>query len=144
MCRWRGFVVVLLLAAFANADDEPWQLNSLCPPSFEKVAGRCQFRSLYLQYDSLQNAGVGGLKTALPDIRDGFTPEQIDLGRLLFFDPLLSADGDMACSSCHQPDKGFSDGLGQSLGRHGHAMQRSAPSLWNSAFLKRFFLGCPR
>jgi cytochrome c peroxidase len=34
-----------------------------------------------------------------------------DLGRMLFFDPLLSGDGRRACASCHRPDKAFSDGL---------------------------------
>ena len=43
-------------------------------------------------YGSLQDAGVGGLKTGLPAWRDGFTPQQTDLGRYLFFAPLLSAD----------------------------------------------------
>ena len=41
--------------------------------------------------ERLRGAGVGGLKTALPPVRDGFSPQQIDLGRYLFFDPVLSA-----------------------------------------------------
>jgi cytochrome c peroxidase len=90
-------------------------------------------------YPSLQDSGVGGLKTGLPAYRDGFTPQQIDLGRYLFFDPVLSGDGTVSCASCHQPDLGFADGRGRSLGVSGRAMSRSAPSLWNVAFLQRFF-----
>jgi len=90
-------------------------------------------------YDSLQGQGLGGLKTALPAHRDGFTPQQIDLGRLLFFDPLLSADHSLSCASCHKPDQGFSDGKGRSVGIDGQVLQRSSPTLWNSAFLKTFF-----
>ncbi|MCP5128177.1 MAG: c-type cytochrome [Pseudomonadales bacterium] len=90
-------------------------------------------------YPSLENAGVGGLKTGLPAYRDGFSPQQIDLGRYLFFDPALSADGTVSCASCHQPDRGFADGRGRSVGVSGEAMRRSAPSLWNVAFGQRFF-----
>jgi cytochrome c peroxidase len=116
------------------------ELCKTCPPGFELTeAGICKLRSIYQQYASLRNSGVGGLKTALPDVRDGFTPQQIDLGRYLFFDPVLSGDGTVSCSSCHQPEKGFSDGLGQSVGIGGKKVKRSAPSLWNVAFLKLFF-----
>lgn len=114
-------------------------LTTHCPPGFEKVEQRCELRSLYQAYPSLQNGGVGGLKTGLPRYRDGFSPEQIDLGRYLFFDPLLSGDRDLSCASCHHPDKGFSDGRGRSIGAHGKELSRSAPSLWNMAFLNRFF-----
>ena len=44
------------------------------------------------------------------------TPERVELGRLLFFDPVLSANNRRACASCHQPDKGFTDGLAKSTG----------------------------
>ena len=100
---------------------------------------RCELRNLYQLYDSLGDRGVGGLKTALPTHRDGFSPQQIDLGRLLFFDPLLSADHSVACASCHNPRKGFSDGRARSVGIDGQRGSRSAPSLWNSAFLNAFF-----
>jgi len=117
-----------------------FRLADQCPPSFSLSAdNRCLLRNLYQLYNSLGNHGIGGLKTALPAHRDGFTPQQIDLGRLLFFDPLLSADNSLSCASCHDPDKGFGDGIGRSVGIHGQRNQRSAPSLWNSAFVKDFF-----
>ncbi len=117
-----------------------FELCKTCPPGFELTdEGICKLRSLYQQYVSLKNQGVGGLKTALPEVRDGFTPQQIDLGRYLFFDPILSKDGTVSCASCHQPEKGFSDGLDRSIGIGGQTVKRSAPSLWNMAFLKLFF-----
>lgn len=116
------------------------QLACHCPPGFElDTQNRCRLRSLYQQYESLQNGGVGGLKTALPEVRDGFTPQQIDLGRYLFFDPVLSPDSSLSCASCHNPDMGFSDGLGRSIGILKTPISRSAPGLWNTAFLKSFF-----
>jgi cytochrome c peroxidase len=115
-------------------------LNNHCPPGFElDENNRCINRNLYQQYESLENAGVGGLKTALPKIRDGFSPQQIDLGRYLFFDPILSLDSSVSCATCHQPDKGFSDGLAQSKGIKGKKVNRSAPGLWNVAFMHKFF-----
>lgn len=114
-------------------------LSEHCPPGFEEVAGRCELRSLYQMYPSLVGAGVGGLKTGLPRYRDSFTPQQIDLGRYLFFDPVLSGDGALSCASCHNPNMGFSDGRGQSVGAGQQVLPRSAPSLWNVAFQERFF-----
>ena len=81
----------------------------------------------------------GVLKPPLPEHRDGFSPQQIDLGRLLFFDPVLSADKNLSCANCHNPGLGFSDGMGRSVGARGQLSQRSAPTLWNSAFLQSFF-----
>lgn len=116
------------------------ELCSHCPPGFERTKqNTCELRSPYLQYESLQGKGVGGLKTALPPWRDGFSPQQIDLGRYLFFDPVLSADGSLSCASCHRPDQGFSDGRKTSVGKDGHQLKRAAPSLWNVAFLERLF-----
>ena len=115
-------------------------LSTSCPPGFELTEdGVCKLRSLYQQYESLENQGVGGLKTALPEARDGFTPQQIDLGRHLFFDPILSRDGTVSCATCHKPEQGLSDGLKQSIGILGQPVSRSAPSLYNVAFLKSFF-----
>lgn len=123
----------------ASADGAEFVLSADCPPGFELSAGHCELRTLYLMYPSLEGAGVGGLKTGLPAFRDGFSPQQIDLGRYLFFDPVLSADGSISCASCHNPEQGFADGLGRSLGIAGDPVARSAPTLWNVAFLKSFF-----
>ena len=115
-------------------------LRENCPPSFEKMPdGGCKLVTLYGFYDSVQGAGLGGTQTSLPQHRDGFTPQQIDLGRYLFFDPVLSKDGSISCASCHHPDRGFSDELPRSIGMGGEELARAAPSLWNVVFLKKFF-----
>ena len=115
-------------------------LSTRCPPSFERTPrGTCELRDLYQFYDSLEGAGLGGTQTALPANREGFTPAEIDLGRYLFFDPLLSGDRTLSCASCHRPDQGFSDGRPRSIGIGGQDVGRAAPTLWNVAFLKSFF-----
>lgn len=134
-----------LLALFALAGggmraaaEDTIALETVCPPGFELLpAGTCALRNLYQFYDSLQGAGIGGTRTHLPPNREGFTPKQIDLGRYLFFDPLLSADHESSCASCHDPELGFSDGRARAAGPEGVDVGRAAPTLWNVAFLKR-------
>lgn len=134
-------VVLLMLFVQAKADTaSAFKLAESCPPGFElSENNQCLLVNFYQLYDSVQGRGLGGTQTSLPKYRDGFTPQQIDLGRILFFDPALSKDGSMSCASCHQPDKGFSDGLGRSKGFEGRELTRSAPSLWNVAFLDKFY-----
>ena len=133
-------VGLLAYSGLLSADSSEFQLNAKCPPSFELVANnRCELRTLYQFYTSIQDRGVGGTHTALPPNREGFSPQQIDLGRYLFFDPILSGNRQVACATCHDPTQGFSDGRALSLGAHGDQADRSAPSLWNTAFLRSFF-----
>lgn len=138
-----GIIAALTWMNFSSHDrSSEIKLCTSCPPGFELTENnQCKLRSLYQLYESGNGneRGVGGLKTALPEVRDGFTPQQIDLGRYLFFDPILSKDGTVSCASCHQPDKGFSDGLKTSVGVNHTSLKRAAPSLWNVAFLKKLF-----
>ncbi len=123
-----------------TSSDINFELNPNCPPGFKLNANNgCISQNLYMQYDSPNDLGVGGLQTGLPPIRDSFTPQEIDLGRYLFFDPILSADGTMSCGTCHNPNKGFSDGMTTSLGRDNKKLKRAAPSLWNVGYLKKLF-----
>ena len=127
-------------AVTAQGAEEAWTLDERCPAGFAPDAdNRCRLVSLYREYPSLQGRGMGGLKIGLPKVRDGFTAQQIDLGRLLFFDPLLSGDGTVSCATCHQPDKGFGDGLPRSIGVDGSELNRSAPSLWNAGLQEIYF-----
>jgi cytochrome c peroxidase len=136
----RCVFALLCLNAGMAAHGADFALRQTCPPSFQKTdTEQCRLRTFYEFYDSVQGAGLGGTQTELPDHRDGFTPQQIDLGRYLFFDPVLSADGSVACASCHQPDLGFSDGRSRSVGIGGQEVPRAAPTLWNVAFLDSFF-----
>lgn len=57
------------------------------------------------------------------------TPEKVELGKLLFFDKRLSASNTMACATCHDPAKGWSDGLPRSADS-----ERNSISLFNIAY----------
>jgi len=128
-------------AAYVKPSDDPaFTLKTHCPPSFHLTEDNsCQFSNMYMMYKSLENVGTGGLRKGIPDPRDGFTPQEIDLGRYLFFDPALSKDGSMSCASCHDPDMGFADNRARSIGVTGEEVSRSAPTLWNSSFLNIYF-----
>lgn len=137
-------LAILVLFLFPVGNSETYvpipKLNTNCPPGFKKNAdNECIAQNLYMQYDSPHDIGVGGLQSGLPEVRDGFSPQEIDLGRYLFFDPVLSGDGTISCASCHDPNKGFSDGMVTSIGSNNHKLKRAAPSLWNVAYLKKLF-----
>jgi cytochrome c peroxidase len=61
------------------------------------------------------------------------TQEKVELGKLLFFDKQLSAGNTRACASCHDPAKGWSDGVPRNVGPKGE-LDRNSPSLFNSAY----------
>jgi cytochrome c peroxidase len=67
------------------------------------------------------------------------TPEKIALGEKLFFDGRLSADGTVACSSCHDPARAFTDGRPVSIGINDRAGQRNAPTILNALYNKSQF-----
>lgn len=62
------------------------------------------------------------------------TSEGVQLGRRLFYDPILSADSTMSCSSCHLPQGSFTDNKAVSTGIDGIAGRRSSMSLLNIAY----------
>lgn len=62
------------------------------------------------------------------------TAEGIELGRMLFYDPILSRDSTVFCGNCHQQRRGFTDGKAVSTGFAGRQGRRSAMSLANVGF----------
>jgi cytochrome c peroxidase len=67
------------------------------------------------------------------------TPEKIALGEKLFFDGRLSADGTVACSTCHDPARAFTDGRPTSIGIKGGVGQRNVPTVLNALYNKTQF-----
>jgi cytochrome c peroxidase len=67
------------------------------------------------------------------------TVEGVELGRKLFYDPILSKNGTISCASCHNPDFGFTDNGKQfSQGVDGIAGKRNSMPLFNLAWVDRF------
>jgi cytochrome c peroxidase len=78
------------------------------------------------------------------------TADAIELGHLLFYDPIVSSDRETACATCHSEAWGMSDGLPVSIGTGGgrlagpgrkgsNTTRRNAPTLWNVAYRSRLF-----
>jgi cytochrome c peroxidase len=67
------------------------------------------------------------------------TAEKIALGQKLFFDGRLSADGTVACSTCHDPARAFTDGRPTSIGIQGRVGQRNSPTILNALYNKTQF-----
>lgn len=67
------------------------------------------------------------------------TPGKVALGRSLFDDKRLSSDGNVSCSTCHQPEHAFTDGRRVALGARHRAGTRNTPTVLNSAYLTSLF-----
>src|SRR5262245_48652582 len=81
-----------------------------------------------------------GLDMYLPaPITNPLTREKVALGRQLFFDTRLSLDGMLACASCHNPARAFSDGRPVARGVNGAEGMRNAPALINRGYGESFF-----
>lgn len=67
---------------------------------------------------------------------NAFLAERVELGKSLFFDPILSADSTRSCASCHLPAFAFSDTTAFSLGVGNRVGIRNSPSLANVGYQK--------
>jgi len=80
------------------------------------------------------------LPSKAPEPKDNpMTPAKVELGKQLFFDPRLSVDGTVSCNSCHNVMAGGTDNRAVSVGVSGQKGGRSAPTVWNAAFLTTQF-----
>lgn len=112
--RLRVFLLLaFLLPVFAKANDS---LSSFV--GFEKLPTGIPFDlwSYYIPKDNL------------------ITAQKVELGRQLFFDARLSADGSVSCATCHNPKLGFTDGKRVAVGIGGRIGTRNSPTLLNSMF----------
>src|SRR6202521_5976373 len=100
------------------------------PPRIPKAGTLAKPRSL-LQV----GAPDGATRAAIPPDNPQ-TPEKIALGQKLFFDGRLSADETVACGTCHDPARAFTDGRPASIGIEGHIGKRNAPTVLNAMFNK--------
>lgn len=81
-----------------------------------------------------------GLDLYVPTPNDNrLSVPKIELGRKLFFDPMLSIDRSVACSSCHDPERAFTVNEGFAKGVNGHRTTRNPPALLNRAYGEAFF-----
>ncbi|MGH9841752.1 MAG: cytochrome-c peroxidase [Blastocatellia bacterium] len=98
----------------------------------------------------LEAENVRPIVAPIEPINNRSEVSRVELGYVLFFDPILSGDKTTSCSSCHHPDYGMADGLKKGIGAGGRGygaqragsgkeLQRNTPSLFNVAFNKLHF-----
>jgi len=93
------------------------------------------YESPFIFSDDFLNAGF--YANVLPR---NIAKQRANLGKLLFFDPALSANNLGACASCHLPEKAFTDGLKKSKGLVSNSlMERNSPTVINAVYADRYF-----
>ncbi len=119
--RWVGFGCLMLFASTAA-------LWSGC--RYERAEKTAEFQPEILPIPpQLPNYEAMRIPSDNP-----MTPEKIALGRQLFFDTRLSADGSRACYSCHVNEHGLTDGRALAIGALGKQLPRHSPTLWNIGY----------
>jgi len=116
-----GLIGVL---AFLFATAAPWSTACASEPTVLRGADGYEIKvPLGLDPDALSVPENNPLSAA-----------KVSLGEMLYFDARLSSDGTIACSSCHDPAKGFTDQKKVSSGVDGKTGTRNAPTVINTAF----------
>lgn len=146
-------VVMLLIPVVARAADAETTRPSRLPPrpertAAERVALARDLRSIYAGPVSSWpaphvDAGVdwkelGPVPPVIHPESNPFSTAKATLGRILFFDPRLSASGKLACVTCHEPLLGWADGRAVSE-PHGEIPGRNSPTILNAAFMPTLF-----
>ncbi len=84
--------------------------------------------------------GVFNANYFAPDFASHFTAERAQLGKMLFFDPLLSGNNSRSCASCHVPEKAFTDGNKKSVAFNFKGeVTRNAPTIINAGLQRALF-----
>jgi len=104
-------VVVALISAIAMAQG-----------SWRRGAGHCRMMGM-----------VETLPESMSSEANPSTRAKVDLGRMLFYDPRLSRNGNVSCNSCHDLMRYGVDGKPISIGHNGQQGSRNSPSVYNAA-----------
>jgi cytochrome c peroxidase len=121
---------LLLLAAILPACTAPDKARTTPPPAAPSAQAEWEAENPVRPLPAAPLGVAGELGDVLPRV----TPAKVRLGRWLFYDARLSADGKVSCASCHKPSAGFSERTPVSTGVAGLTGTRKAPPVLNAAF----------
>ena len=110
--KYLAIAAILAVSACARAAAPPWEADNPVRPIPEAPLGS---------------------DLSLGTLPEPPTPERVRLGRWLFYDTRLSADGTVACATCHRPEHAFSEPTPVSTGIRGQKGGRKAPPVINQA-----------
>lgn len=98
------------------------------------------FRAVNLKVPTIYDRNFLNLKFYAQDKYYKDNPLLADIGKKLFFDTRLSADGKLSCASCHKPTAAMDDGLPTSITNQPGVFQtRNTPTILNSALQAAYF-----
>ena len=97
------------------------------------------FSALHPDVRHVYEANAFNVDFFAPGKEAAYSTAKAALGKLLFFDPILSDNNKRACASCHKPEMAFTDGNVKSLKFDMGDLARNAPTVINSAFQKSQF-----
>lgn len=119
-----GLTCAVALSAVACSSPEPAPPGAEAPPPAWELANPIQ---------PLPEIPLGVSQT-YSGLTEPPTPERVRLGKWLFFDKRLSADANIACSTCHRPEHAFSEPTPHSTGIKGQVGGRKSPPIVNLAW----------
>jgi cytochrome c peroxidase len=129
-----------ILLACGKSGDESAALPAVTADSFQvssQPLGPIPPDDSLARPKSLHQVGVPLALTRAAMVQDNpQTPDKIALGEKLFFDGRLSANGTVACASCHDPRLAFTDGRPVSVGIGSRLGQRNSPTVLNALYNK--------
>lgn len=114
-------------------------------PTFLLLFAGCQSPSLQNRQPAapLQTFAQTARPRLFPNVpvppQNPLTQAKVELGFRLFFEPRLSANNQMSCATCHQPQRGFSNGEANAAGVNGQRGHRNVPTIYTTAWYKSQF-----
>ena len=148
MIRWTNTITIaascgLLLGACERSGSLKSESGSLASTAFRTSAealGPVPTPDALAEPKSPQQVGMPlELTRAVIPADNPQTPAKIALGERLFFDGRLSANGTVACSTCHDPRRAFTDARPVSVGIGNRLGQRNSPTILNALYNKTQF-----
>ncbi len=122
-----AFVAVLALGA--SSPEACAQLSATSAPS--PAMSQQEVKELR----KIANDAFKPIPSMVPEVKGNpVTREKAELGRMLWFDPRLSASGILSCNSCHNLAAGGSDNVETSMGHGWQKGRRNSPTVLNSVF----------
>ena len=110
----------------------------LCGAVSQESAASLEEQLRKLRADIRKDVGVKLPPVPIP-ANNPQTKDKVKLGEALFFDPNLSSCAEVACATCHLPEKGFSDGKEVSPGCKGTEGRRNSSTIYQTAYLSHLF-----
>ncbi|MES1949398.1 cytochrome-c peroxidase [Salinisphaera sp. S4-8] len=139
-CEW--IVVALIALATAAFIGLVW----LLAPAIERARLVERYRGPQADWPRLQTLDGRDIEplAALPEqpyfpADNPFSEAKAALGKRLFFDPRLSASGQIACASCHDPSLGWADGRHTAVGHDRQVGPMNTPTVLNTGYKNRLF-----